>query len=577
MHHPARHRRPALSRNFFNAIMAGSLVLMGWLSFASFHAIEPVFHSHWHPGATGGGRGAGASDVVTAPGPVPLVPEFGLKEPPVDAQQSCHAHAHVDAYGEALVSGDRHIKSTPGECCAACRAYNGTGNPCNVWVFCGDKAKCGATFGQCWLKYTKPAIALQMLQHGGAKEVPWISGLSLDKPIEEYINQATNDRAARMRSELTLVASKHLTVGLRNETGTVEFLSPAELPSFSYVLPLDDPNVLLTATTHLDRRGNNYHHLGDVSLRVKTARYGDASIRCSTVHSGALKENATAAASLAAGGGGALQEGAAAGGWLWRHSRELAPKIYDNPMQRVPVGDCPVELTRHIVAEPESLGGAIQIRFELRNPASAAGPTTVTDLGIPMPFDHHFAGRTLVQVANQCSFVEPFLGAGGGYIQVARASGGGPVLLLLPLAGTEVENWRPLREEDQARGEPSRPHYLIPTPLPLLPPCFLFVSASEQSVPPRALETDASRGLKTDTARPRTRARASDHCRCSLASCTSTPTRSSSTRRASRAASGRMRSNGTSRRRSRSSRGRAAPTASGCCWPRRSGTLRRRW
>lgn len=56
-------------------------------------------------------------------------------------------------------------------------------------------------------------------------------------------------------------------------------------------------------------------------------------------------------------------------------------------------------------------------------------------------------------MAHQCSFVEPFLGAGGGYVQVTRATGAGPVLLLLPLAGTEVEGWRPLREEDKVRRE----------------------------------------------------------------------------------------------------------------------------
>ena len=63
-----------------------------------------------------------------------------------------------------------------------------------------------------------------------------------------------------------------------------------------------------------------------------------------------------------------------------------------------------------------------------------------------------FVGRTLSQVAHQCSFVEPFLGRGGGFVQVTRATGVGPVLLLLPLAGTEFEAWRPLRDgEDLMR------------------------------------------------------------------------------------------------------------------------------
>ena len=57
-----------------------------------------------------------------------------------------------------------------------------------------------------------------------------------------------------------------------------------------------------------------------------------------------------------------------------------------------------------------------------------------------------------MQVAHQCSFVEPFVGMGGGYVQVTRATGTGPVLLLLPLEGTEFEAWRPMRHgEDNMR------------------------------------------------------------------------------------------------------------------------------
>ena len=52
------------------------------------------------------------------------------------------------------------------------------------------------------------------------------------------------------------------------------------------------------------------------------------------------------------------------------------------------------------------------------------------------------------QVARSGSFIEPVLLAGGGYVQVTRTTGTGPVLLLLPLLGTEFEAWRPLRKED---------------------------------------------------------------------------------------------------------------------------------
>lgn len=52
----------------------------------------------------------------------------------------------------------------------------------------------------------------------------------------------------------------------------------------------------------------------------------------------------------------------------------------------------------------------------------------------------------------QASFIEPYLGAEGGYVQVTRATGTGPVLLLLPLPGNNFEAWRPLRHgEDKMR------------------------------------------------------------------------------------------------------------------------------
>ena len=60
------------------------------------------------------------------------------------------------------------------------------------------------------------------------------------------------------------------------------------------------------------------------------------------------------------------------------------------------------------------------------------------------PRAQDFVGRTLTQVAAACSFAEPYLGAGAGYVQVTRATGLGPVLLLIPSNGTEIEAWRPL-------------------------------------------------------------------------------------------------------------------------------------
>ena len=44
--------------------------------------------------------------------------------------------------------------------------------------------------------------------------------------------------------------------------------------------------------------------------------------------------------------------------------------------------------------------------------------------------------------------MEAYQGGQYGYMQVTRASGRSPVLLVLPMNGTSFEAWRPLRGED---------------------------------------------------------------------------------------------------------------------------------
>jgi hypothetical protein len=77
----------------------------------------------------------------------------------------------------------------------------------------------------------------------------------------------------------------------------------------------------------------------------------------------------------------------------------------------------------------------------------------VGGLGLSMPFNQMFTGRRLADVAARCSFTEVYMGGGAGYVQVTRASGEGPVLLVLPGEGGEgggFEAWRPLKGEDRA-------------------------------------------------------------------------------------------------------------------------------
>ena len=66
-----------------------------------------------------------------------------------------------------------------------------------------------------------------------------------------------------------------------------------------------------------------------------------------------------------------------------------------------------------------------------------------------MPFNQMFTGRPLANVASHCSFTEVYLGGHAGYVQVTRASGAGPVLLVLPDAHG-FEGWRPLKQAERS-------------------------------------------------------------------------------------------------------------------------------
>ena len=118
-------------------------------------------------------------------------------------------------------------------------------------------------------------------------------------------------------------------------------------------------------------------------------------------------------------------------------------------------------------------------------------PLEIGGLGLSMPMNQMFTGRTLpqvkpitytctclhtisyilhmpvhmhihmhihmhmhIQVARRCSFTEVYIGGDAGYVAVTRTTGEGPVLLALPLgapgSGAGFEGWRPLKQEDRA-------------------------------------------------------------------------------------------------------------------------------
>ena len=123
------------------------------------------------------------------------------------AMTGCNAEAHTEYAGDVALWGADHLVDTAEECCGACVAHSfglvSPGHPCNAWVFCGDEAKCGAMFRQCWLKYEKHLTTgdpddpqgVPIVVAAGA-DTPWTSGHLLGAfPHSTVLRQAARDRA----------------------------------------------------------------------------------------------------------------------------------------------------------------------------------------------------------------------------------------------------------------------------------------------------------------------------------------------------------------------------------------------
>ena len=358
----------------------------------------------------------------------------------------CNARAGTELEGGVVTWGSNNKKPDAGACCEACQQHaKSASSPeraCNVWVYCGDAERCGGSHQECWLKHASDPSDPPQRGNGGR----WTSGAILPPGgAAQYKTARRWRRAEQQRAPLTVLQAAELTVGLRNESGTIELLTPSVAlpldaadgaappmdPGLSYTLPLTDPEINLGRGNHLDRRADGYHHLGDVTFSL------EGGPTCSSVGPGAVR-------AAAGGPGGVLRELKPESGSLWEFEKPVAL------VTRKGGGGCEgVGVTRTLTARRAEAGGGLEMRLTITNKGGRA--MRMSALGLAMAFDQNFVGRNLPQVAYQASFAEPFLGAGGGYVQVTRATGLGPVLLLLPLDGTPTsfEAWRPLRHEDK--------------------------------------------------------------------------------------------------------------------------------
>ncbi|HLK56813.1 MAG TPA: DUF5695 domain-containing protein [Chthonomonadaceae bacterium] len=159
------------------------------------------------------------------------------------------------------------------------------------------------------------------------------------------------------------------------------------------------------------RSADGFHHLGDLTLRVRKGSSGEW-LDCSTA--AARKP---------------VQALPASGQTLAASDLTLT----------LPA-DCPVHVTRTWALEQ----GKLVLRFDVKN--NTAEPVQIGALGIPMIFNNIITGRTLQQAHEICSFFDPYIGQDAGYLQVTRLSGHGPALLVVPEGKTPFEAYRPLNE-----------------------------------------------------------------------------------------------------------------------------------
>jgi hypothetical protein len=182
--------------------------------------------------------------------------------------------------------------------------------------------------------------------------------------------------------------------------------------------PIGSDGFDFTPHDRLERRsGNGFFHLGDLTLRLRIAG-SDAWQQVSTAtQRRPVRPLAASHPALAA--------------------ADLAPTL---------PADVPLEVRRYWEVHDE----ALTLRFELRNTTDQ--PVEVGALGIPLIVNNILTDRPLDEAHAVCSFSDPYVGRGAGYVQVTRLSGQGPTLLVVPYGNTPLEAYNPLLSDRTRRG-----------------------------------------------------------------------------------------------------------------------------
>ena len=202
----------------------------------------------------------------------------------------------------------------------------------------------------------------------------------------------------------------------RTNTFELELIKQSQI--VAGLRPLNDLSFDFTPGDRLDvRKGDGLYQLGDLNLRLRAIGQLDWQAFSTAQHRKAVEPlkptgNIFAAANLA---------------------NTLSVNI-------------PLKINRYW----EQVDDKLVLRFELQNTSDKV--VEIGALGIPMIFNNILHERTLDEAHAKNVFFDPYIGKDAGYLQVARLSGKGEVLVVMPYGKTPFEAYRPLLDDPTPRG-----------------------------------------------------------------------------------------------------------------------------
>lgn len=91
-----------------------------------------------------------------------------------------------------------------------------------------------------------------------------------------------------------------------------------------------------------------------------------------------------------------------------------------------------------------NIDGDLGLTFTLNNTNDEA--VELGSLGLPIEFNSIFYNYEADEALENCSLIDPYIGLGGGYVQVTPTRGTGDALVITPLGDTQFEAWNFLEE-----------------------------------------------------------------------------------------------------------------------------------